>query len=240
MHFTDSFTPFHVATPQTAGFKPSIPLSPPSTMSPQSSSSLGNGVVVSSPAGSEPSDALDEHVSLSLRGPVKEGQKKYERRLAKEEFHQQLVDRYMGGEMGRIRKSHHLSTSAALTLFHPSSTPPQTITLLKTSTSVPEILSDETWAAINAPVPSPYLNPEPSTSHDLPTTQHFVPPRPAMKQKFPKPCFKSSDVYGDQVWTDEQKHKALLYPPWLAIANAERTLPEKMEEVRAREECSDK
>lgn len=127
----------------------------------------------------------------------------FERKRAKEEYHQQLVDRYVWGEMGNLRKSHHLSTSATLTLLHPSSTPPQTVTLLKTSASVPEILTEQTLAAINAPVPSPYLGSEPST--ELPTSQHFVPPHPAMKQKFPKPRFKSSDIHGTKVWTDEQK-----------------------------------
>ena len=54
--------------------------------------------------------------------------------------------------------------------------------------------------------------------------------KPAMMRKFRTPKFRTSEIMGSSTFMDSQKQKMLLYPPWLAIANATRTLPNQMDE----------
>ena len=44
------------------------------------------------------------------------------------------------------------------------------------------------------------------------------------------PYMRTSSIYHPTVFTNEEKHKGLLYPTWLAVANKERTLRNELEE----------
>ncbi|GMH88110.1 hypothetical protein TL16_g11061 [Triparma laevis f. inornata] len=86
------------------------------------------------------------------------------------------------------------------------------VTLLTTAKRVDEVLSDDAILALNAPTPSPYLDAAPIYPYPS-TTSHFEPPQPALQIKKRADFFKVSQVYGDQIWSNQEKQKAMLYPP---------------------------
>jgi len=62
----------------------------------------------------------------------------------------------------------------------------------------------------------------------------FLPPAssPAVSVIRRTPQYQHSVIQAGSQYVNKEKHKKLLYPPWLAIANATRTLPAAMTAIR--------
>ena len=147
---------------------------------------------------------------------------------------QSLTRAVVGGERGvGLRKAHGLTTAAEGVL---GSGDVGRRKILTTSKSVPSLLKSDTTLSILSRNHSPHLELHPPSSPSSPSnapayfsSTNMVPSKPMLQSKKITPFMRTSSIYHPNIFTNEEKHKGLLYPTWLAVANKERTLGEELE-----------
>ncbi|GMH61280.1 hypothetical protein TrRE_jg176, partial [Triparma retinervis] len=171
-----------------------------------------------------PQDSLDVEVDASsFTGRLKVSHLKFHSdRLAS----QSLARAVVGGDRGTgLRKAHGLTTAAEGVLGRGDV---GRRNLLTTSKSVPELLRSDATLSLLSRNHSPHLEPPPQSKTSTTTvpfsSTDMVPSKPMLQAKKITPFMRTSSIYHPKVFTNSEKHKGLLYPTWLAVANASRTL----------------